>query len=312
MEETKTEPGQPDAAADATACDWSRVGYRWGLLFLVMGGGFFVGATLLATGARRAASNGDGRRGPSYDDATCDLLSVDAQKTQTSRGCYDVFRYAFRGTGEATRHFDAASVLNCTASTCDECATNTRSPVAGRVGDVVPCFRQKGAPHDCEDCFALVARPDPIWLEARYRPWTQFAVAGGALLVVSVSAACLLACAQCLVRGSLFPVTRGGPFWPHLEDDEALYLVRCLSAPVDAAAYQRFYVFFVVAGGLLVGASLAKLRRGPSLAVFGGLALMTAAALRLAVASGARRPGKDEGKVAAADQWRHHGFDGGA
>ena len=63
MEETKTEPGQPDAAADATACDWSRVGYRWGLLFLVMGGGFFVGATLLATGARRAASNGDGRRG---------------------------------------------------------------------------------------------------------------------------------------------------------------------------------------------------------------------------------------------------------
>ena len=51
MEETKTEPGQPDAAADATACDWSRVGYRWGLLFLVMGGGFFVGATLLATGA---------------------------------------------------------------------------------------------------------------------------------------------------------------------------------------------------------------------------------------------------------------------
>ena len=196
MEETKTEPGQPDAAADATACDWSRVGYRWGLLFLVMGGGFFVGATLLATGARRAASNGDGRRGPSYDDATCDLLSVDAQKTQTSRGCYDVFRYAFRGTGEATRHFDAASVLNCTASTCDECATNTRSPVAGRVGDVVPCFRQKDAPHDCEDCFALVARPDPIWLEARYRPWTQFAVAGGALLVVSVSAACLLACVQ--------------------------------------------------------------------------------------------------------------------
>ena len=83
-------------------------------------------------------------------------------------------------------------------------------------------------------------------------------------------------------------------------------------APVDAAAYQRFYVFFVVAGGLLVGASLAKLRRDPSLAVFGGLALMTAAALRLAVASGARRPGKDEGKVAAADQWRHHGFDGGA
>ena len=271
-----------------------------------------MGATLLATGARRAASNGDGRRGPSYNDATCDLLSVDAQKTQTSRGCYDVFRYAFRGTGEATRHFDAASVLNCTASTCDECATNTRSPVAGRVGDVVPCFRQKGAPHDCEDCFALVARPDPIWLEARYRPWTQFAVAGGALLVVSVSAACLLACVQCLVRGSLFPVTRGGPFWPHLEDDEALYLVRCLSAPVDAAAYQRFYVFFVVAGGLLVGASLAKLRRDPSLAVFGGLALMTAAVLRLAVASGARRPGKDEGKVAAADQWRHHGFDGGA
>ena len=34
-----------------------------------------MGATLLATGARRAASNGDGRRGPSYDDATCDLLS---------------------------------------------------------------------------------------------------------------------------------------------------------------------------------------------------------------------------------------------
>ena len=33
---------------------------------------------------------------------------------------------------------------------------------------------------------------------------------------------------------------------------------------------------------------------------------------RAAVASGARRPGKDEGKVAAADQWRHHGFDGGA
>ena len=159
MEETKTEPGQPDAAADATACDWSRVGYRWGLLFLVMGGGFFVGATLLATGARRAASNGDGRRGPSYDDATCDLLSVDAQKTQTSRGCYDVFRYAFRGTGEATRHFDAASVLNCTASTCDECATNTRSPVAGRVGDVVPCFRQKDAPHDC-DCL-LYTSPSP-------------------------------------------------------------------------------------------------------------------------------------------------------
>ena len=200
MEETKTEPGQPDAAADATACDWSSVGYRWGLLFLVMGGGFFVGATLLATGARRAASNGDGRRGPSYNDATCDLLSVDAQKTQTSRGCYDVFRYAFRGTGEATRHFDAASVLNCTASTCDECATNTRSPVAGRGGDVVPCFRQKDAPHDCEDCFALVARPDPIWLEARYRPWTQFAVAGGALLVVSVSAACLLACAPSCCR----------------------------------------------------------------------------------------------------------------
>jgi len=312
MEETKTEPGQPDEIDATTPCDWPSLGYRWGLLFLVMGCGFFVGATLLATGVRRATNNSDGRREPRYTDATCDLLGVTQQKTRTTEGCYDVFRYSFRGTGEVTPQSDAASVLNCTSSNCDECTTRTPSPVAGIIGDTVPCFRRPAAPHNCAACFALVERPDPEWLDAKYRSWTQWAVAGGALVIASVLVACFLSCIQCLVRGSLLPVTRGGPFWPPLEDDEALYLVRGLHAPVAAAPYQRLYVTCVVAGGLLIGASIAKLRRDASLSILGILFLLAALALRLLVASGARRPGKHEGKVAAAIQWRAYGFEGGA